>query len=106
MSPRWYDIDHDLPKDNMVRGMITVYTDLQWPDFHLYWPVLHDLVFGNDQDQHILARIDYETVKSPHESPIPSLQSLGVAEHPQTAVEGEETVDAVVGYWLALAPGS
>lgn len=64
-------------------------------------------MFEDQRDQHILARIDYDTVKGPQDSPIPSLQSLGVAEHPPIAVgPGDETVDAVVGYWLALAPSS
>jgi hypothetical protein len=73
----------------------------------MYWPTLYDLIFNDTRDQHILARIDYGLVPSSYDSPVPSLQALGIVDHKRIGPVSEpEVVEAVVGYWLALAPKS
>lgn len=81
--------------------------DLQWPDFQMYWPILHDMIFDDAQNQHLLARIDYGLVPSSYDSPVPSLHALGIVGHKRLGpISKPKVVEAVVGYWLALASQS
>jgi hypothetical protein len=49
--------------------------------------------------------VDYAQVSSDYDTPVPSLQSLGIVEYKRLdKIERHEIVEAVVGYWLALAP--
>lgn len=107
MSPCWYDMDDGLPIDKMVRIEIDLGADIQWPDFRIYWPTLHDLIYDDTRNQHLLARIDYGPVPSSYDSPAPSLEALGIVNHKRLGPISEpEVVEAIVGYWLALASQS
>jgi hypothetical protein len=100
-------MDEGLPIDKMVCLDSKISSDTQWPDFRMYWPTLHDLIFDDGRDQHLLARIDYGLVPSSHDSAAPSLEALGIVNHKRLGpITKPEVVEAIVGYWLALAPQS
>lgn len=107
MSPCWYGMDDGLPLNKMVRLGMGSKADPQWPDFQMYWPTLHDLIYDDTRTHRLLARIDYGLVPSSYDSPVPSLQALGIVGHKRLGTASEhEVVEAVVGYWLALAAHS
>ena len=100
-------MDDGLPIDKMVCIEIDLGADIQWPDFRMYWPTLHDLIYDDARSQHLLARIDYDLVPSSYDSPAPSLEALGIVNHKRLGPISEpEVVEAIVGYWLALASQS
>lgn len=79
--------------------------NLQWPDFQLYFPDLLKLALGGDRRQ-LLVRVDYDLTRDESLSPVPSLQSQGIFGYKHTGespLAGQE-VEAVVGYWMGLAP--